>query len=96
MGEEVLRTMRGISGELSHCGGDLFVGDSTLADFVYRMSELHRKELLGNLGDGCGVIFHLMHGSAKPPFFLNHSENAAWRGCSCDWCPYCEGGIRAE
>ena len=86
MGDEVVRILRGIAGELSLSGDVLVLGDSTSAYCVDRMSELTWNELRGNLSRECGVGFHFEAWSgATPRAFLNQAENASWRGRAYDW-----------
>ena len=59
MGKDVLRTLRGISGDLSLFGDVLVLGDSTSVYFIDRQWELTWKELMEKMGDECGASFSL-------------------------------------
>ena len=86
MSDEVVRILRGMSGELSLFGDVLILGDSTSAYCVDRRSELGRRDLREKAKAECGINFYFESWSgATPRAFLNQAAKAAWRGCSYDW-----------
>ena len=71
MGEEVLRTLRGIAGEISLFGAVLVIGDRTPAYCVDHKWGLTWQELRRELGDerGAGFHFEAFPGASPPAFF---------------------------